>query len=83
MLNNFKHGLVGKFLCKIRKKVKIRNQYNQAPYLIQDTIWESDKTQNITHKTAKRSALSQQVTTKDSQKKHCLGTVSKNNYWRA
>ena len=32
--------------------------------MTQDTIWESDKTQaNITYKRAKRSALSQQVTT--------------------
>ena len=35
------------------------------PHLTQDTIWESSKTQeNITHKRAKRSALSQQVTTR-------------------
>ena len=25
---------------KIRKKAKIRNQYNQIPHLTQDTIWE-------------------------------------------
>ena len=35
------------------------------PHLTQDTIWESDKTQESnTHKRAKRSALSQQVTTR-------------------
>ena len=28
---------------EVRKKAKIRNQYNQAPQLTQDTIWESDK----------------------------------------
>ena len=60
----------------------------------QDTVWESDKnTRNITYKRAKRSAFSQQVTTrlqetdktgwqrqitkKDPQKKHHLGMVSK------
>ena len=28
---------------KVRKKEKIRNRYNQAPQLTQDTLWESDK----------------------------------------
>ena len=43
----------------------IRNQYNKVLHLFQDTIWESDKTQeNITFKKAKRSALSQQMTTR-------------------
>ena len=28
---------------KVRKKAKIRNRYNQAPHLIQDTTWESNK----------------------------------------
>ena len=28
---------------KVRKKSKIRNQYNQVPDLTQDTLWESDK----------------------------------------
>ena len=47
----------------IKKKAKIKNQYNQVPHLIRDTIWESDKNtqESITHKKAKRSALSQQV----------------------
>ena len=48
----------------VRKKAKIRNRYNQVPHLTPDTLWESDKTQeNITCRRAKRSALSQQVTT--------------------
>ena len=52
-------------LIKTRKKAKLRNLYNQAPHLTQDTVWESDKTQeNITCKGEKRSALSQQVTTR-------------------
>ena len=47
------------------QKAKIRNRYNQGPHLTQDTIWESDKTQeNITYKRAKRSVFSQQVTTR-------------------
>ena len=29
---------------KVRKKAKIRNRYNQAPHLTQDTTWDSDKT---------------------------------------
>ena len=30
-------------MIKVRKKAKIRNQYNQAPLLNQDTAWESGK----------------------------------------
>ena len=47
---------------KVIKNAKIRNKYNQVAHLTQDTIWESDKTQeNIIHMRAKRSALSQHV----------------------
>ena len=43
----------------VMKMAKIRNRYNQVPYLTQDTIWETDKIQeNITHKRVKRSAFS-------------------------
>ena len=43
----------------------IRNRYNQTSHLTQDTTWESDKnTRNITRMRAKRSAVSQQVTTR-------------------
>ena len=50
---------------KVKKKAKIRNQYNKAPHVTQGNTWESDKTQeNITHKRVKRSALSKQVTTR-------------------
>ena len=50
---------------KVRKKAEIRNGYNQIPHLILDTIWESDKIQEIiTRMRAKRSVLSKQVTTK-------------------
>ena len=28
---------------KVRKGAKIRNQYNQVPYLTYDTTWESEK----------------------------------------
>ena len=49
----------------VRKKEKVRNRYNQVPHLTQNTTWERDKTQeNITHKKAKRPAISQQVTTR-------------------
>ena len=52
-------------LSKVRRKATIRNGYNQVPYLAKDTAWESDKTQeNITYMEAKRSTLSQQVTTR-------------------
>ena len=39
-----------KHRCKVRKTVKIRNQYNQVPHLTQDTTWESDKTTMRNHK---------------------------------
>ena len=32
-------------LLKVSKETKNRNQYNQVSHLIQDTTWESDKTQ--------------------------------------
>ena len=55
-------------VLKVKKKAKIRNQYNQEPQLTKDTIWESDKTQeNITHKRAKRSALQSINNKKDPQ----------------
>ena len=43
------------------KKAKIRNRYNQVPHLTRDTIWESEKNKETTHK---RSALSQEVITR-------------------
>ena len=47
------------------KTAKIRNRYNQILHLTQATIWESDKnTRKQTYKRAKRSSLSQQVTTR-------------------
>ena len=50
---------------EVRKKAKIRNRCHQLQNLAQDSIWESDKTQeNITQKRAKRSALSLQVITR-------------------
>ena len=47
-------------LLKARQEAKIRNRYNQVP------IWESDKTHDTSHtrERAKRSVLSQQVTTR-------------------
>ena len=53
-------------MCQIqgRNMTKIRKRYNQVPHPSQDTTWESDKNiLNITNK-SQRSALSQQVTTK-------------------
>ena len=31
------------YMYKVRKTAKIKNQYNQAPHLTQDTTWKSDK----------------------------------------
>ena len=53
-------------LSKVRKRAKIRNQYNQAPDL--GNQWESDNVTIRHHKREpKRSALSQQVTTRHQQ----------------
>ena len=30
-------------LCIVRKEAEIRNRYNLAPHLTQDTTWEADK----------------------------------------
>ena len=38
-----------KIILKVRKKAKIRNQYNQVPHLTKDTIWESDKSSRKHH----------------------------------
>ena len=40
-----------KLHVKVRKKATIRNQYNQAPHLTQDTTWESKKAHNKTSHT--------------------------------
>ena len=52
-------------LSKVRKRAKIRNQYNQAPDL--GNQWESD---NVT--------IRHHNSINDPQKKHRLGLVSKN-----
>ena len=50
---------------KIKKMAKIRNQYNQVPHQTHTTIWDNNKkTRNIIYQKAKRSAFSQQVTTR-------------------
>ena len=49
---------------KISKGAKIRNRYNQVPHLTQDTNGKVTNSQQTPQTRAKRSALSQQVTTK-------------------
>ena len=49
---------------KVNKVAKIRNQYNQVPHLTQDTNRKVTNSQKTPQTRAKRSALSQQVTTK-------------------
>ena len=46
------------------KVAKIRNRYNQVPHLTQDTNGKVTNSQKTPQTRAKRSALSQQVTTK-------------------
>ena len=49
---------------KVSKGAKIWNRYNQAPHLTQDTNGKVTNSQYTPQMRAKRSALSQQVTTK-------------------
>ena len=58
--------LVGKatFSVKVSNGAKIRNRYNQVPHLTQDTNGKVTNSQKTPQTRAKRSALSQQVTTK-------------------
>ena len=51
-------------LSKVSKVAKIRNRYNQVPHLTQDTNGKVTNSQKTPQTRAKRSALSQQVTTK-------------------
>ena len=49
---------------KVSKVAKIRNRYNQVPHLTKDTNGKVTNSQKTPQTRAKRSALSQQVTTK-------------------
>ena len=52
------------FKIKVSNGAKIRNRYNQVPHLTQDTNGKVTNSQKTPQTRAKRSALSQQVTTK-------------------
>ena len=52
------------FITKVSKGAKIRNRYNQVSHLTQDTNGKVTNSQQTPQTRAKRSALSQQVTTK-------------------
>ena len=54
-------------VLEVRKGAKIRNRYNQAPHLTQDTNGKVTTSRSDITKIAKRSALSQQVTTRHQQ----------------
>ena len=49
---------------KVSKGAKIRDRYNQVPHLNQDTNGKVTNSQQTPQTRAKRSALTQQVTTK-------------------
>ena len=49
---------------KVSKGAKIRNRYNQVPHLTQEINGKVTNSQQTPQTRAKRSALSQQVTTK-------------------
>ena len=66
--------------CRLQSKLegKDKESINQVPYLSQYTTWESDKIQeNITYKTAKGLAHSQQVTTSRRKEQEALATFIK------
>ena len=52
-------------MVKVSNGTKIRNRYNQVPHLTQDTNGKVTNSQKTPQTRAKRSALSQQVTTKN------------------
>ena len=52
------------FLLQVSNGAKIRNRYNQVPHLPQDINGKVTNSQKTPQTRAKRSALSQQVTTK-------------------
>ena len=54
----------GHKIIKVSNGAKIRNRYNQVPHLTQDTNGKVTNSQKTPQTRAKRSALSQQVTTK-------------------
>ena len=67
--NNFKENLCFIYfanadIVKVSNGAKIRNRYNQVPHLTQDTNGKVTNPQKTPQTRAKRSALSQQVTTK-------------------
>ena len=57
-------GILSTDLYKVSKGAKIRNRYNQVPHLTQDTNGKVTNSHQTPQTRAKRSALSQQVTTK-------------------
>ena len=57
-------------ISKVNKRAKIRNRYNQVPHLTQDTNGKVTNSQLDTKTRAKRSAFSQQVTTKHIKQSH-------------
>ena len=56
--------IASRTIHKVSKGAKIRNRYNQVPHLTQDTNGKVTNSQQTPQTRAKRSALSQQVTTK-------------------
>ena len=52
------------WMINVSKVAKIRNRYNQVPHLTKDTYGKVTNSQKTPQTRAKRSALSQQVTTK-------------------
>ena len=60
----YKYMISGNRFKQVSNGAKIRNRYNQVPHLTQDTNGKVTNSQKTPQTRAKRSALSQQVTTK-------------------
>ena len=68
---------------KVSKGAKIRNRYNQVPYLTQDINGKVTSSQLDTTNKKGIANTRQKKNIKDPQKKYRLGMVSKIFYWRA
>ena len=62
--NENRDRIYTELIMKVSKDAKIRNRYNQVPHLTQDTNGKVTNSQQTPQTRVKRSALSQQVTTK-------------------
>ena len=68
--NEKKSKHIHRWCNQVSKNAEIRNQYNQAPHLTQDTTWETDKNTRELHIQASKEASPSQLVTVRLQWKH-------------